>query len=99
MRSILAGLRQRWVAPERRTISRWDTARRPGWLSAMIPRRPSAAGTGTIASRSAPRGKYQILGFKTSSRPSSPNWTGGPLFLGAHEEKEMQKRTLGKTGL
>ena len=54
------------------TISRWDTAPRPGWLSAMIPRRRSAGGTGTIGSRSAPRGKYQTLGFKTSSRPSSP---------------------------
>jgi NAD(P)-dependent dehydrogenase (short-subunit alcohol dehydrogenase family) len=45
----------------------------PYVLSAMIPRRRSAAGTGTIASRSARRGKSQILGFRTSSRPDSPN--------------------------
>jgi hypothetical protein len=54
---------------DRRGLS---TAPRPGWLSAMIPRRRSAGGTGTIGSRSAPRAKYQTLGFKTGSRPSSP---------------------------
>jgi NAD(P)-dependent dehydrogenase (short-subunit alcohol dehydrogenase family) len=64
-------LRQRWVALERQTISRWVIARRCGLPSARIPRRWSAAGTGITAERRRPPRKHRTLGFRTNSRSGS----------------------------